>query len=87
MDVDIDLQTTFDPLKYFETATRASVVTSEGVIQKHNAGVYFQSIPKDSISGFAAIPYKEAEQLGYFKFDFLHLGLLDSFESKEENQI
>jgi len=82
MDIDIDFKTNFDPLDYFD-ATRASRV-DKGVLTKHNAGVYFQSIPKDSMTGFAAIPFKEAEKLGYFKIDCLHLGLLDDFASKDE---
>lgn len=83
MDVDIDLKTNFDPLELFDTAVRASRVQN-GELKKHNAGVYFQHIPKDKISGLAAIPYKEAQEIGYFKIDFLHLSLLDNFESKEE---
>ena len=39
---------------------------------------------KDRISGFAAIPYDEAEELGYFKVDCLHLSVLDYFGSKNE---
>jgi DNA polymerase III alpha subunit len=83
MDIDIDFKTSFDPLDYFDEAVRASRV-DRGELVKHNAGAYFQKIPKDSITGFAAIPFKEAEEMGYFKIDFLHLALLDDFESKDE---
>jgi len=83
MDVDIDLPTSFDPLDYFSEAVRASVVQGEK-LKKHNAGVYFQSMAKDKVTGFAAIPYKQAEELGYVKIDFLHLSFLDIFESKDE---
>lgn len=83
MDIDIDFKTDFDPLDYFDEATRASQVNN-GVIAKHNAGAYFQKIAKDNMTGFAAIPYKEAEKAGYFKIDFLHLSLLDHFETKDE---
>jgi len=84
MDVDIDFPTTFDPLDYFDEAIRASMVNKDAELIKHPAGVYFQSIPQDSLTKLAAIPYKTAEELGYFKFDFLHLSLLDYFESKDE---
>lgn len=84
MDVDIDFKTTFDPLDYFDEAIRASMVNKDAQLIKHPAGVYFQSIPQDSITKFAAIPYKNAEELGYFKFDCLHLSVLDYFESKDE---
>jgi len=70
MDIDIDFKTDFDPLDYFDNAVRASQV-NKGIISKHNAGVYFQKMAKDRISGFAAIPYKEAEDQGYFKVDCL----------------
>ena len=86
MDVDIDLKTSFDPLDYFPTAIKASRV-QDGVLKPHPAGAYFQNIPKDKITGFAAIPFREAEDEGYFKIDFLHLSLLDNFESKEEIRI
>lgn len=83
MDIDIDFPTNFDPLDYFSQAVRASIV-EKGEIKKHNCGVYFQNIPKDKITGFAAIPYKEAENLGYFKIDFLHLSVLNIFKNKDE---
>ncbi len=83
MDIDLDLKTNFDPLEYFPQAICASMVKN-GTLRKHPAGVYLQTIPKDDISNSAAIPYKEAEKVGYFKIDFLHLSLLDIFESKAE---
>lgn len=83
MDVDIDLQTSFDPLEYFDTSIRASMVKG-GKIQNHPAGVYFQYIPQDKITKLAAIPYKQAEDFGYVKFDFLHLSILDYFDNKQQ---
>jgi len=83
MDVDIDLKTDFDPLDYFPMAVRASMV-KDNDLAKHPAGAYFQQIYKDKITGLAAIPYEEAEALGYFKIDFLHLSILNYFESKDE---
>ena len=86
MDIDLDLKTDFDPLEIFKEATRASMVKNQDLI-KHNVGIYFQTIPVDAMTGLAAIPYKDAERLNYFKIDFLHLSLLDYFESKEEIKI
>jgi len=83
MDIDIDFKTDFDPLEYFPQAVRAAMVDKDE-LKKHPAGAYLQYMPKDSISKLAAIPYKKADELGYFKVDFLHLSLLDIFESKEE---
>lgn len=83
MDVDIDFPTDFDPLDIFENAVRASRV-QDGELKKHNAGVYFQYIPKDRQTGLAAIPYTKAHEFGYFKIDFLHLSFLNNFGSKQE---
>lgn len=83
MDIDIDLRTDFDPTKYFKEARRASMVKN-GALVKHPAGAYFQPIPIDSITNLAAIPYEQAEELGYFKIDFLHLSTLDYFDNKQQ---
>jgi len=83
MDIDIDFRSDFDPLEYFSIAIRASMVEKDE-LKKHPAGVYLQDIPRDKITNLAAIPYKQAEELGYLKVDFLHLSLLDIFESKKE---
>lgn len=82
MDIDIDLPTTFVPQKFF-VVTSASML-QQGELLKHPCGVYFQKIPIDPITGLAAIPYEPAEELGYFKIDFLHLSVLDYFENKNE---
>ena len=47
----------------------------KGDLTRHNVGVYFQSIPIDPLTGLASIPYKEAEQRGYYKVDFLPLNV------------
>jgi len=83
MDIDIDFKTDFDPLEYFPTAVYASRVDN-GELKKHPAGAYLQNIAKDKVTGLSAIPFEQAEELGYFKIDFLHLSLLDIFENKEE---
>jgi DNA polymerase III alpha subunit len=83
MDIDIDLQTTFDPRQLMKQAIPASMLKN-GDLVKHQCGYYFQAIPVDSVTNIAAIPYDQAEELGYFKIDFLHLSLLDGFNSKSE---
>lgn len=84
MDIDIDFKTTFSPKDVFKTCIPASVVTKDGILTKHNCGVYFQQIAVDPVTELAAIPYDNAEKLGYFKIDMLHLGVLDNFNSKQE---
>lgn len=83
MDIDIDFPTKFDLNSVIRHAIPASMV-KKGELAKHNCGYYFQNIPIDKHTGYAAIPYEKAEELGYFKIDFLHLSLLDNVKSKEE---
>lgn len=83
MDIDIDFQTSFDPRRVFGQAIAASMVKNNDLV-KHPCGHYFQNMPIDPVTSLAAIPYEEAEVLGYFKIDFLHLSLLDALESKSQ---
>jgi DNA polymerase III alpha subunit len=82
-DVDIDLPKSFKPLKLFPSWRRASILTNE-TLQPHNCGYHPQAIPIDPLTKLASIPYDVAEELGFFKLDFLHLNVYDLFESKEE---
>jgi len=84
-DIDLDFSSSFNVNDSFPTAVHASMVQNEE-LKKHPAGAYLQAIPKDKITNLSAIPFKEAEALGYFKVDFLHLNLLDIFNSKKEIQ-
>lgn len=83
MDIDLDFPSNFDANKVFKEAVPASLIKKEE-LSKHNCGQYFQTIPIDSVTGLAAIPYTEAEELGFFKIDFLHTYCLDTITSKEE---
>jgi len=83
MDIDIDFKTNFDPKEVFPQIVNASMVEN-GELKKHPVGVYFQNVPVDGITGLSAIPYKEAEDIGYLKIDMLHLNMLDIFDSKDE---
>ena len=82
-DIDIDVKSSFNPLKIFNGSKKASIV-QDGKLRPHPCGVYFQKIPSDPITGLAAIPYKEAEELEFLKIDFLHLSLYDKFESRSD---
>ena len=82
-DVDVDTQPNFDPVKLFPNWIRASVVKNEK-LGPHPCGVFPQAIAKDQVSGLAAIPYENAEELGYFKLDFLHLTVYRHFETRSE---
>lgn len=49
----------------------------------HNTGVYFQNIPHNPITNLATIDYKEAENRGYFKIDFLNVSIYKDILSEE----
>lgn len=83
MDIDIDLQTSFNPKNIFPDWVKASQVLN-GHIKPHPCGMYPQNIAEDMISHLAAIPYDTAEEMGYLKIDFLHNSVYDHFQSREE---
>lgn len=83
MDIDIDCAPSFKPETVFKKWCRATVV-QEDKLTAHPCGVYPQSIPKDPITGLAAIPYDAAEELGYLKVDFLHLNVYQHFKDRQE---
>lgn len=57
-----------------------------GQIRRHNSGVYVTEIPYDPVNGCAAIEYETAEQLGYFKIDFLNMSVYQLIKSPEHYQ-
>lgn len=50
----------------------AMLINKNEQISRHPSGVYFQDIPTNPITGLCAFDYKHAEDLGYFKLDFLN---------------
>jgi hypothetical protein len=72
-DIDIDLANRDQILNLIRhTPARHTV---QGQTRRHNSGVYVTDIPQDPVNGCAAIDYEEAEQRGYFKIDFLNMGV------------
>lgn len=53
----------------------------DGDLVRHNVGIYIQEIPTHPLTGIATIPYKEAEERGYFKLDFLNLNIYKDVNS------
>lgn len=83
MDIDIDLKTEFDPTKVFECVVPAMMLQN-GKLQRHPCGAYLQTMPRDPVTGLAAIPFKQAGDYGFTKIDFLHLHVLDYFDNKQQ---
>lgn len=61
----------------------ASIIDENNQIKKHNTGVYCQDIPIHPINNTASIDYKEAEQRGYFKIDFLNVSIYKDIVNEE----
>jgi len=70
-DVDIDVFNRDLALSGIEYVT-ASILRNNK-LEKHNTGVYFHHTPQDLVTFFSSIPYKQAQQLGYFKIDILNV--------------
>lgn len=83
MDIDIDTPSSFDPKEVFTDVVYASVINN-GRFRKHPAGVYFQQVPTEPTQDVCCLPYDLAPHFDLFKVDFLHLSLLDVFDSKDQ---
>ena len=55
----------------------------QGQVRRHNSGVYVTNIPQDPVNHCAAIDYKAAEELGYFKIDLLNMSVYQLIASPE----
>jgi DNA polymerase III alpha subunit len=80
-DIDIDFADRTKVLDIIQHVP-ASII-EKGVNRKHNTGVYSSSIPINPLTGYASIDYKEAEKRGYFKLDFLNVGIYAGVKDEE----
>lgn len=55
-------------------------------IKKHNTGVHVQPIPINPLTGISSINYKEAEDRGYMKLDFLNVNIYSGIKSEQHLQ-
>ena len=83
-DVDLDVSDRDKALTALRKYTQASQVNNDQVLVPHNTGIYFQQVPIDPITKLSAFPYKEAEEIGYFKVDLIPNHVYDLVESNEE---
>lgn len=66
-DIDLDFGNRDDILKHL-SYTPALLKSGK----RHNSGIYPTMIPQNPFTGLASIDYEKAEELGYFKIDFLN---------------
>ena len=77
-DIDIDFA---DRNKILDIIRHIPASLEDG--RRHNTGVYVHNIPFNPITGAASINYKEAEERGYFKIDFLNVGVYKKIRNEE----
>ena len=83
-DIDIDFGDRSSILKLIKHTPAMQITQGEPRI--HNSGVYVTDIPRDPINNFASIEYNEAESRGYFKIDFLNMGVYQLVQSPNHYQ-
>ncbi len=62
---------------------RASRMEADKKLVKHNTGVYLQEVPVDIEKNLCSTPYNQAEEQGYFKIDFLNVGIYNGVRDEE----
>ena len=80
-DIDIDFadrKKALDIIKHVPAS-----IETDGTFKKHNTGVYCHSVPHNPLTGLSNIDYKEAEDRGYFKIDFLNVGIYEQVRNEE----
>ena len=81
-DIDIDFfdrEQALNKLKHIPASR-----IEDGTVKKHNTGVYLHQIPVDEVTGLASIDYSTAEDRGYFKIDFLNVGIYKDIKDEQE---
>ena len=51
--------------------------------KKHNTGIYVTEIPHNPVDNISTLDYKEAEDRGYFKIDFLNVSIYKDIRNEE----
>lgn len=80
-DIDIDFADREQILKLIQHIPARQIV--QGQARRHNSGIYVTDIPRDPVNNCAAIDYESAEERGYFKIDFLNMGVYQSIKNPE----
>lgn len=80
-DIDIDVGNRENLLKLIKH-TPASI-HRDGIIAKHNTGIYANPIPADPLTGLSNIDYQTAEDLGYVKIDLLNVHVYNQITSPD----
>ncbi len=80
-DIDIDFVNRDDALTLFKHTVASRL--DDNKLVKHNTGIYMHEVPVDPVKNLCAIPYEEAEEQGFFKIDFLNVGIYKGVRNEE----
>jgi DNA polymerase III alpha subunit len=80
-DIDIDFADRSKALSLFKHH-RASRIEEDKLVP-HNTGVYFHPVPIDAKTNLSSVTYDEAEENGFFKIDFLNVGIYKNIRNEE----
>ncbi len=84
-DIDIDFTDRDKALALFKHIPASRL--DDGILVKHNTGVYFHEVPVTARKGICAISYDLAEELDYFKLDFLNVSIYKGVRNEEHLKI
>lgn len=72
-DIDIDFANRDDALKHIKHTPARKL--HKDTPERHNSGVYVQPIPYDPMLDCSSLHFKDADDRGYFKIDFLNVSV------------
>ena len=81
-DIDIDFADRDHALKFIKHIP-AAIKDTTGTFKKHNTGVYCTPIPYNPVNNLSNVDYKEADERGYFKLDFLNVSIYKDVRDEE----
>ncbi len=85
-DIDIDFADRETALRLIKHIP-ASIKDTNYTFKKHNTGIYCTDIPYNPVNNLANIDYKEAEDRGYFKIDFLNVSIYKDVRDEDHLKI
>jgi len=80
-DIDIDFADRDTILKKIKHIKAVRIDNKQAI--NHNTGIYVQDIPYNPLTDQSTIDYKQAEQRGYFKIDFLNVGIYKDVKNEQ----
>jgi DNA polymerase III alpha subunit len=80
-DIDIDFVDRDQALSLFKHIVASR--DENGKLVKHNTGVYLHEVPVNAETNLCYVPYDIAEEKGFFKIDFLNVGMYKGIRDEE----